>query len=65
MGELYYKDLSYKIIGCVFKVFNELGFGYREKIYQRALAEEFRKERIAYRSEYPVKLLYNGKIIGT
>jgi len=46
MGELYYKDLSYKIIGCVFTVFNELGFGYREKVYQRALAEEFKKKKL-------------------
>ncbi len=64
MGELIYKDLSYKIIGCVYKSFNELGFGYREKIYQRALAEEFKKERIHYKSESPAKLIYNGKIIG-
>jgi len=64
MGELIYKDLSYRIIGCVYKSFNELGFGYREKIYQRALSEELKKEKILFKTECPVKLIYNGKIIG-
>ena len=32
---LVYPELSYKIIGCAFEVFNELGFGHAEKYYQK------------------------------
>lgn len=64
MGELIYKDLSYEIMGCAFTVFKELGFGYREKYYQRALAEELRKAKIKFEKELAVKLFYDGKVIG-
>jgi len=64
MGELIYKELSYEIMGCAFNVFKELGFGYREKYYQRALAEELKKAKIKFEKELAVKLWYDGKIIG-
>lgn len=64
MGELYYKDLSYLIIGCNFKVFNELGYGYREKVYQRALIEEFRNAKLRFRKECPTIVKYNDHIVG-
>jgi len=35
MTEYLYKDLTEKVIGISFKVFNNLGYGYREKVYQR------------------------------
>jgi GxxExxY protein len=64
MGDIIYKELSYKLMGLVFKVFKNLGYGYREKYYQRALAEEFKNEKIKYKKESPVKLIYNNRIIG-
>jgi GxxExxY protein len=65
MGELLYKELSYKIVGLSFNVFNELGYGYRENIYQRAFAEELKKNKLKYKSECPVRLKYGDRIIGT
>ena len=64
MGEIIYKELSYEIMGCAFEVFKKLEFGYREKYYQRALAEEFKKAKIKFKKELPVKLYYDGRIIG-
>ena len=46
-NDLIYPDLSYKIIGCAFEVFNALGPGHSEKIYQKALAESFKEKIIA------------------
>ncbi len=37
-----YEDLTYKINGIFFKVFNELGPGLKEKHYQNALFETFK-----------------------
>jgi GxxExxY protein len=64
MVKIIYKDLSYKIIGLAFNVFKNIGYGYREKYYQRALEEEFKKEKIEYKRESPVRLMYRGRIIG-
>ena len=64
MGELIYKDLTGKIIGALFEVYNNLGSGLLEKHYQRALAEEFKRREIKFIEQYPVDLNYKGKDIG-
>ncbi len=64
MVKIIYKDLSYKIMGLTFNVFKNIGYGYREKYYQRAMEEEFKKENVRYKRESPVRLIYGGRIIG-
>ena len=63
-GKLIYPDLSYKIIGIVFKIFNQLGYGYQEKHYQRALATALDKEKLKFSREEEVKIKYDGQFIG-
>jgi GxxExxY protein len=46
--DLIYPELSYKIIGCAFDVYNSLGGGHHEKYYQRALAEAFTREKLKF-----------------
>ena len=38
--------LTEQIIGCCYRVANELGYGFLEKVYENALAHEFRKARV-------------------
>ncbi|MFA5188869.1 MAG: GxxExxY protein [Patescibacteria group bacterium] len=64
MEEFLYEDLTEKIIGISFKVYNELGFGYREKVYHRAYAEEFKDQGISFKSEFPVRIFYLDRLIG-
>lgn len=61
---LIYPKLSYQLIGLAFRVYNQLGYGYQEKYYQRALACELEKEKIKYIKEKQVKLKYDDKDIG-
>jgi len=61
---LVYPDLSYKIIGVAFKVFNTLGYGHQEKYFQRAMALEFDKQGIKYEREKEIVLNYNNQCIG-
>jgi len=61
--EFLYRELSFQIIGLVYKVYNELGFGHREKIYQRALTQELIISQIHFDKEYYVPIFYNNKII--
>ena len=40
-----YKDLSYEIVGVLFEAYNELGYGYQEKYYQKAVENLFREKK--------------------
>jgi len=57
-------ELSYKVVGCAFDVFNELGSGHSEKTYQKALVESFLKNNLELKEQLFCPLAYNGKNIG-
>ena len=61
---LFYPDLSYRIIGCCFAVYNSLGSYYREAVYHKALEVELAYQRIAFVSKKPIELKYRGMPIG-
>lgn len=60
-----YKELSYKIVGCFYRVYNTLGPGHKEDIYQKALSIEFENNGIKYVSKKRLSIEYAGKKIGT
>ena len=61
---LIYPELSYKIVGSGFNVFNELGAGLSEKIYQAALAKEFAHKNIFFEREVYIPLEYQNENVG-
>ena len=63
-NELIYPELSYKLMGVLFKVHRRLGNSYQEKYYQRAIEVELKKENIPYKREVLVKLDYGDESIG-
>jgi len=63
MVKLLYKDLTEKIIGASFSVYNQLGFGHREKVYQRAHEEEYKDKGLHFKKECPVKIFYKDRLI--
>ena len=64
-ADLIHSDITYGIRGAIFDVFNELGFGHKENLYQKALAQEFNARRIPYEQEADLKVAYKGTDIGT
>jgi len=62
--ELIYKELSYDIIGAAMKVSNELGYGYQEKYYERALNKVFDKQGIKYKNQVKCDLKFEGEKVG-
>lgn len=58
-------ELSYRIVGIAFKVSKELGFGYQEKYYQRAIEIELKKNGLKYEREILTNLVYRDKSIGS
>ena len=63
-GKVIYKELSYLIVGMLFEVYNKLGYGYQEKIYERALEKYFIKNKIKYKRQVPYKIAINNQVIG-
>ncbi|HTL83468.1 MAG TPA: GxxExxY protein [Bacteroidia bacterium] len=63
-NELIYADLSDRIIGCAFEVFNELGPGLLEKDYQKALRLSFRDARLNFREQVPHDVFYHETRVG-
>ncbi len=59
--DLVYPELSYKIMGCAFEVYNELGFGHLEKFYQKAMAIQLKKEGIKYKEQVYTHLNLKGR----
>ena len=55
-----YKDESYNIVGAAFHVYNKLGFGFLEAVYQEALEIEFQRRNIPYEREKELKISYDG-----
>ncbi|MFU8847883.1 MAG: GxxExxY protein [Opitutales bacterium] len=65
MPDIVYKDESYKIIGACMEVYNELGSGFLEAVYQEALAIEFELRGIPFLREQLLQIKYKGRILET
>ena len=62
--ELLHKDKTEIIIGIMLDVYNELGFGYREKYFERAIIKEANKRGIPISSQVNIPVKYKGEKIG-
>ena len=56
--------LTDKVINCFFKVYNTLGYGFLEKVYERALLIELKKIGLKVESQKPIKVQYDKQVIG-
>ncbi|MCX5750341.1 MAG: GxxExxY protein [Candidatus Saganbacteria bacterium] len=64
MGKIVYPELSYQIVGILFKVFKSLGAGLQEKYYQKAIKLQFIKEGIAFLEQVRIDLDIEGQNVG-
>ena len=55
-----YKEEAYKIVGAAFNVYNTLGAGFLEAVYQEALEIELQRRDIPYEREKELKIAYDG-----
>ena len=60
-----YSELTGSIIGCAMEVHKQLGNGFQEVIYQRALAIELESKSIQAAREYEMPIYYKEQHIGT
>ena len=62
--DLLHKDITDKIIMSFYKVYNELGFGFLEKVYQNALFLELVGLSVFCEKQKQIKVFYNGLTVG-
>ena len=59
-----YEDITHKIIGCAYQVFNQLGFGFLESVYKKAMIIELSKINLKTEAERLLKVYYDKQIVG-
>ena len=57
-------DLTSKIIGCAYKVYNTLGFGFLESVYEKCMLIELARIGVQAQQQYPITVLYEGHVVG-
>jgi len=60
-----YSELTEQIIGIFYDVYNELGFGFLEKVYEEAMAVAFKERGINFQQQVPIPIWFHGQIIGS
>ncbi len=63
-GEFLHKEITQEIIGAAFEVYKHLGYGYLEKVYQRAMQVELLQRKLKAQLEHPIQVLYKGVVVG-
>ena len=56
-------EISYKVRGAIFKVYNELGPGLLESVYKAALAYQFKKDGIKFQREMELPVIYDNTVL--
>lgn len=63
MVEVIYPQESYNIIGACFEVYNEMGCGFLEAVYQECLEQEFHLRHIGFQPQVELELRYKGHLL--
>ncbi len=63
-NSILYPELSYQVMGAIFEVHKELGPGFLETVYEKALVEELKYRGLNFEQQKPVELTYRNKKIG-
>jgi GxxExxY protein len=64
MNSLAHEELTQKIIGAAFEVYNALGYGFLEKVYQKAMQAELIERGLTAETEHPINVTYKGIAVG-
>ena len=60
-----YKDVTETIIGCAYRVYNKMGFGFLESVYEKCLhVVELRKAGLDTKSQKSITVYYDDEIVG-
>ena len=64
MDKVLYRDLSYEIVGMAMEIYNELGYGFLEKVYENALMIMFEEKNFKAEQQKDISVKFKGRIVG-
>ncbi len=64
MFEGKHSDVTEKVIGAFFKVYNTLGYGFSEKVYENSLVIELRKSGLRVEQQKSITVYYEDNNVG-
>ena len=59
-----YSDITSEVLNAFYDVYNELGYGFLEKVYKNALFNELTQRGFKCQKEYPISVYYKGVCVG-
>ena len=59
-----HQDITDRIIKCFYEVYNTLGYGFLEKVYERSMLIELIQVKLIVSNQIPVKVKYKGEFVG-
>ena len=59
-----YEAITEKVIGCAYRVYNQMGFGFLESVYEKCMAIELRNEGLTASCQQPITVHYRGEVVG-
>ncbi len=64
MNSLLHKEISEGILRTYYEVYNTLGYGFLEKVYQNAMYFELRRNGFEVKAQQPIKVYFNEFVVG-
>lgn len=62
--KLLHRETTKVIIEAFYVVYNELGYGFLERVYENALSYELTKRGLSVQAQLPINVYYNGQLVG-
>lgn len=59
-----HRELTSKILKAFYTVYNRLGYGFLEKVYENALIIELRRMGLRCEQQVPITVYYEGEVVG-
>jgi len=59
-----FEELTEQIIGCAFRVYNRMGFGFLESVYEKCMMIELERNGLRAMAQQPIKAEYEGVVVG-
>ena len=59
--EYLHQNITERIIRCFYEVYNNLGYGFLEKVYEHAMMIELVRNGLNVQSQMPIKVYYKGE----
>ena len=59
-----YEQITEKVIGCTYRVYNKMGFGFLESVYEKCLLIELRKMGLEVESQKAITVYYDEEEVG-